>query len=89
MQICVWAGGQVFKKHGLERYDPEGQVFDPNQHQAVFEVEDNSKDPGTIAVVMKVCNHLLSMELSMPDPVVTQAFSIKVGIEYYISLRAY
>lgn len=75
--MCL-GGWQVFKKHGLERYDPEGQVFDPNQHQAVFEVEDNSKDPGTIAVVMKVCNHLLSMELSMPDPVVTKAFSKSV-----------
>lgn len=68
-----WGGSQVFKKHGLERYDPEGQVFDPNQHQAVFEVEDNSKEPGTIAVVMKVCNHLPSKKKCIPHPVVTKA----------------
>lgn len=45
---------QAFEKHGLQRFDPLGQTFDPNEHQAVFEVEDESKVPGTVAVVMKV-----------------------------------
>lgn len=45
---------QAFKKHGLEKDDPIGQKFDPNFHSAVFEVDDESKEPGTVAVVLKV-----------------------------------
>ncbi|XP_024398069.1 grpE protein homolog 2, mitochondrial [Physcomitrium patens] len=44
---------KVFEKHGLTRFNPEGIVFDPNEHQAVFEVEDANKTPGTVAVVLK------------------------------------
>lgn len=45
---------QAFKKHGLEKDDPIGQKFDPNFHSAVFEVDDESKEAGTVAVVLKV-----------------------------------
>ncbi|KAH8956415.1 hypothetical protein BDL97_07G038300 [Sphagnum fallax] len=45
---------QVFKVNGLERYESLGEAFDPNLHSAVFEVEDPSKPPGTVAVVLKV-----------------------------------
>jgi molecular chaperone GrpE len=45
---------QVFKANGLERYESLGEAFDPNLHSAVFEVEDPSKPPGTVAVVLKV-----------------------------------
>eukprot|EP00249_Psilotum_nudum_P022563 c28565_g5_i1 orf=151-1092(+) len=38
---------QVFKKHGVEKFDPVGQPFDPNQHLALFEMEDASKSSGT------------------------------------------
>ncbi|XP_024967315.1 grpE protein homolog 2, mitochondrial-like [Cynara cardunculus var. scolymus] len=44
---------EVFKKFGVERYDPVNEQFDPNRHNAVFQVPDPSKPPNTIAVVMK------------------------------------
>lgn len=45
---------QVFEKHGLQRFNPEGEPFDPNEHQAVFEVDDATKPAGTVATVLKV-----------------------------------
>ncbi|KAL9255568.1 11S globulin seed storage protein 2-like protein [Drosera capensis] len=44
----------VFKKIGLEKYDPIHEHFDPNRHNAVFQVPDESKAPGTVALVLKV-----------------------------------
>ncbi|KAK1421862.1 hypothetical protein QVD17_24545 [Tagetes erecta] len=44
---------EVFKKFGVERYDPMNEEFDPNRHNAVFQVPDQSKPPNTVAVVMK------------------------------------
>ncbi|EFN57477.1 hypothetical protein CHLNCDRAFT_11196, partial [Chlorella variabilis] len=38
---------------GVTRYDPLGDKFDPNLHNALFEVPDATKDPGTVAVVVK------------------------------------
>lgn len=45
---------KVFERHGLTKIDPEGQKFDPNCHEAVFEVPDGNKTPGTVAVVTKI-----------------------------------
>jgi molecular chaperone GrpE len=40
----------TFAKHGIRRIEPElGEPFDPNQHQAMFEVEQSQCEPGTIA----------------------------------------
>uniref|UniRef100_A0A7C9E4Q2 GrpE protein homolog n=3 Tax=Opuntia streptacantha TaxID=393608 RepID=A0A7C9E4Q2_OPUST len=44
---------EVFRKFGIEKYDPINEQFDPNRHNAVFQVPDNSKPPGTVAVVLK------------------------------------
>lgn len=45
----------VLKAEGVERFDPMGQKFDPSQHNALFEFEDASKEPGTVGAVTKVC----------------------------------
>jgi molecular chaperone GrpE len=45
---------QVLGREGVSRYDPLGDKFDPNLHNALFEVPDATKDPGTVAVVVKV-----------------------------------
>lgn len=42
----------AFEKHGIARIDPTDQPFDPNYHQAMFEVPDSGKVPGTVAQVM-------------------------------------
>ena len=40
-------------KHGVKRFDPAGQKFDPNRHQAMYEIEDPSVPAGTVAQVMQ------------------------------------
>lgn len=44
---------QVFNKHGLVLSDPQGERFDPNVHEAVFQQAVPDKEPGTIFVVTK------------------------------------
>ncbi|KAK6946992.1 GrpE nucleotide exchange factor [Dillenia turbinata] len=44
---------EVFKKYGVEKYDPLNEQFDPHRHNAVFQIPDGSKAPGTIAAVLK------------------------------------
>ncbi|KAK2987041.1 hypothetical protein RJ640_004767 [Escallonia rubra] len=44
---------EVFKKFGVEKYDPTDEQFDPNRHNAVFQVPDPSKPPDTVTVVLK------------------------------------
>jgi len=43
----------VLEKHGVKRIDPLGQKFDPNRHQAMYEVEDATVASGTVAQVMQ------------------------------------
>jgi len=38
----------VFKKNGIESINCINKKFDPNFHQAMMEVEDNTKEPGTV-----------------------------------------
>ena len=43
----------VLEKHGVKKLDPQGQKFDPNRHQAMFEMEDASVPSGTVVQVMQ------------------------------------
>jgi molecular chaperone GrpE len=43
----------VLEKHGVKRIDPLGQKFDPNRHQAMYEVEDASVPSGSVVQVMQ------------------------------------
>ena len=38
----------IFKKNGIETIECINKKFDPNFHQAMVEVENNTKEPGTI-----------------------------------------
>lgn len=42
----------VFERYGIARIDPKGQRFDPNLHQAMFEIEDPSVPAGTVLQVV-------------------------------------
>jgi molecular chaperone GrpE len=44
---------KVMEKHGIRRFDPQGQKFDPNLHQAVMEIPDPSVPAGTVVQVMQ------------------------------------
>jgi molecular chaperone GrpE len=41
------------EKHGVRRLEPQGQKFDPNFHQAMFEVPDPSVPTGTVVQVVQ------------------------------------
>ena len=43
----------ILEKEGVTKYDPLGDPFDPNLHMALFQVPDATKEPGTVAVVVK------------------------------------
>ena len=38
----------IFKKNGIEAIECVNKKFDPNFHQAMLEVENNTKEPGTV-----------------------------------------
>jgi len=38
----------IFKKNNIEPIDCINKKFDPNYHQAMLEIEDNTKNPGTV-----------------------------------------
>ncbi|ONK68419.1 uncharacterized protein A4U43_C05F11310 [Asparagus officinalis] len=44
---------EVFRKFGVEKFDPTNENFDPHRHHAVFQIPDGSKPAGTVAAVLK------------------------------------
>jgi molecular chaperone GrpE len=40
-------------RHGVRKLEPKGQKFDPNFHEALFEVPDESLPAGTVAQVVE------------------------------------
>jgi molecular chaperone GrpE len=44
---------KVMEKHGITKLEPKGQKFDPNLHQAMFELPDPSVPNGTVVQVMQ------------------------------------
>src|SRR5262245_59610656 len=44
---------KVLEKHGVKKYDPLGEKFDPNLHQAMYQVPDPSRPAGTVAQVVQ------------------------------------
>lgn len=43
----------ALEKNGVKKFDPAGQKFDPNLHQAMYEVPDPSVPSGTVAHVVQ------------------------------------
>jgi molecular chaperone GrpE len=44
---------KVMEKHGVKKIEPQGQKFDPNLHQAMFELPDPSVPAGTVVQIMQ------------------------------------
>jgi molecular chaperone GrpE len=40
-------------RHGVRKLEPQGQKFDPNFHEALFELQDENLAPGTVAQVVE------------------------------------
>ena len=43
----------AFERHGITKVEPMGESFNHDLHQAMFEIEDTDKPPGTIVEVMQ------------------------------------
>ena len=43
----------ILQRHGVRKLDPEGAKFDPNFHQAVYEIPDETVPAGTVKMVMQ------------------------------------
>jgi molecular chaperone GrpE len=43
----------VLEKHGVKKIEPMGEKFDPNFHQAMYEVPDSSVPSGTVVQVVQ------------------------------------
>ena len=44
---------KVMEKHGIAKLEPQGEKFDPNLHQAMFEVPDPSVPAGTVVQIVQ------------------------------------
>jgi molecular chaperone GrpE len=45
---------KALQKNGITQFDPQGQKFDPNLHQAMYEVPDANVPAGTVVQVVQV-----------------------------------
>ncbi|KAF8399498.1 hypothetical protein HHK36_015364 [Tetracentron sinense] len=57
--------GVVFRKSGVENFDPMNEQFDPHRHYAVFEIPDGSKPPETVAAIRKADNSAILAEIGV------------------------
>jgi molecular chaperone GrpE len=44
---------KTLERHGVRKLDPAGQKFDPNLHQAMFEIEEPNMPNGTVVQVVQ------------------------------------
>jgi molecular chaperone GrpE len=44
---------KALEKNGVKKFDPQGEKFDPNLHQAMYEVPDPSVPAGTVVQVIQ------------------------------------
>jgi molecular chaperone GrpE len=44
---------KTLERHGVKKLDPQGQKFDPNVHQAMFEVPNPDVPNGTVVQVVQ------------------------------------
>lgn len=43
----------IFERHGIKRFNPQDERFDPNYHQAMFEVDNPDVPAGTVIEVVQ------------------------------------
>ena len=55
----------VLERHGISKINPDGEKFDYNFHQAMFEVPTNEVEPGTVVQVVQL-GYLLHDRLIRP-----------------------
>ncbi len=69
MELTLKMLATAMDKFGVEQVDPEGEKFDPEQHQAMTMQETDSAEPGTIVSVIQK-GYLLNDRLVRPALVI-------------------
>jgi molecular chaperone GrpE len=44
---------KTLEKNGVKKFSPQGEKFDPNVHQAMYEVPNSQQPPGQVAQVIQ------------------------------------
>ena len=68
----------VLEKHGVKRIEPLGQKFDPNRHQAMYEIEDLSVPAGSVIQVMQA-GYMIGDRVLRPALVAVSKGGTKAG----------
>src|SRR5499427_3100640 len=68
----------VLERHGVTRIDPIGQRFDPNCHQAMYEVQNPDVPEGTVVDVMQA-GYVIGDRCLRPALVAVAKGGVKVG----------
>lgn len=63
---------KVFKQHGLEKFAPLGQKFDPNTMNALSFMPDPSKESGTVGYIAKPGYILNKRVIRAPDVLIVK-----------------
>lgn len=53
MEVTARDFAQRIARHGVKKLEPQGQKFDPNMHEALFEIPDESVPAGTVLQVVE------------------------------------
>jgi molecular chaperone GrpE len=70
----------VLEKHGVRKLEPLGQKFDPNRHQAMYEVPDSSAPAGTVVQVIQA-GYTIGDRVLRPALVAIAKASAKADVE--------
>ncbi|MGH6991492.1 MAG: nucleotide exchange factor GrpE [Stellaceae bacterium] len=70
----------AFERHGIRRIDPDGERFDHNFHQAIYEVEESGQPAGTIVSVLQP-GYLLHDRLLRPAMVAVAKGESRPAVE--------
>jgi molecular chaperone GrpE len=77
----------MLERHGVTRLDPQGQRFDPNQHQAVMEMERPDLPAGAIAEVFQ-SGYIIGDRVLRPAMVAVAKGGAKVAKEAAVAESA-
>ena len=71
---------KVLEKHGVKKFEPLDEKFDPNLHQAMFELPDASRPAGTVARVIQP-GYMIGERILRPALVAVAKGGPKASIE--------
>lgn len=81
VELTLKAMVNSVSKFGIEAIDPQGQLFDPNQHQAMSMVENADVPANTVLAVMQKGYQLHGRVIRPAMVMVSKAPAAKVNVE--------